>query len=360
MAVGEWSLWLGAIALAGIIPALINYAFYKAGKTAAIAAVCGTIAFLISLYPFFSALPAAREKNVSLSFGQYFSSLTGGKSNNNQSKTYVFKRAGETELKMDVYAPPVDVAANGAGVIVVHGGSWNAGERSDFPQWNVWLAGNGFMVFDIDYRLAPQPNYLSATGDVKCAVLWVKRNAAQFDISPDRIILLGRSAGAHLALMAAYSANDKSFTSSCEEAGDKAAVNENVRAVVSLYAPTDLLWSFDNPANQSVIDGRQTLARFLGGNPHESNEIRDRFLLASPTSRVNAQTPPTLLVHGGQDQLVGSENMNLLDKKLKEANISHKTIFLSYAQHGFDYNFNGWGAQVTKSVLLDFLRQNSK
>ncbi|MEJ7700346.1 MAG: alpha/beta hydrolase [Pyrinomonadaceae bacterium] len=91
--------------------------------------------------------------------------------------------------------PMTNSAANGASVIVVHGGSWNGGERNDFPQWNRWLAVQGYTVFDIDYRVAPQPNYLTATSDVKCAIRWIKNHAAEFEISPERIALLGRSAG---------------------------------------------------------------------------------------------------------------------------------------------------------------------
>ena len=111
--------------------------------------------------------------------------------------------------------------------------------------------------------------------------------------------------------------------------------------MISFHAPTDLLWDFDNPANQSVIDGPTTLTNFLGGNPHESDKLRERFILASPVAPVDYATPPTLLIHGGQDQLVRRENMKFLAGKLTEANVPHETLLIPYAQHGFDYNFNG-------------------
>ena len=350
VAASEWSFIFGALAVFGIAVAFL----FGRGKIKIASVFLGTAALAISLYPFFSALRAAREQGVELSAKQY---LFGFRSVEKESlrNTFTFATIDGRALELDVYSPPESVSKNGAGIVVVHGGAWNAGERSDFPQWNRWLARQGYTVFDIDYRLAPQPNFPAATGDVKCAVVWVKQNARQFNISPDKIVLLGRSAGAHLALLAAYSANDARLRSSC--ADENAAVNESVRAVVSFYAPTDLLWSYDNPANQSVIDGPKTLSNFLGGNPHEAEETRERFLLASPTERVGAQTPPTLLIHGGQDQLVRSENLYFLDEKLKQENVPHKTVFISYAQHGFDYNFNGWGAQIVEPVLLDFLRE---
>ncbi|HEY0428230.1 MAG TPA: alpha/beta hydrolase [Pyrinomonadaceae bacterium] len=357
VAVSEWSLWLGAIALTGMILALLNYAFYKSGWTTALALIIGAIALLISLYPMLSAFQAAREKHAALSFTQYFNGLSGGWSGV-QPKTYVFKSNGETELKMDVYVPPENVAGRGAGVVVVHGGSWNAGARGDFPQWNLWLAANGFTVFDIDYTLAPQPNYKTAIGDVKCAVLQIKKRAAEFGISPGKVVLLGRSAGAHLALIAAYSANDAQLPPTCAEAQSREN-DESVRAVVSFYAPTDLTWAYDHPANQFVIDGPQTIANLIGGSPHESDEIRARYLLASPVERVDFNSPPTLLMHGGQDQLVRAENLDLLAEKLKQAGVRHETLVIPYAQHGFDYNFYGWGSQIARPLILDFLINNT-
>jgi len=353
VAASEWSLWFGALGLIGVVCSLFVRIFYGNGHLWIISIILGSLAVIISLYPLISVISTAREFNISLSLKQYFSGVW---KENNPAKiqTFTFAHLGETDLQLDVYSPSADSINNGASVIIVHGGSWNGGGRNDFPQWNRWLAEQGFTVFDIDYRLV-QPNYLTATGDVKCAVRWVKENAAKFKISPERSALLGRSAGAHLALLAAYSADDARFPASCIDE----KISEDVRAVISFHAPTDLLWDFDNPANQSVIDGPTTLTNFLGGNPHESDELRERFILASPVAHVDSATPPTLLIHGGQDQLVRRENMKFLAGKLTEANVPHETLLIPYAQHGFDYNFNGWGAQTIKPVLLEFLRKNT-
>lgn len=356
----EWSLWFGAFALFGIVSGLFSRRFNGKGKLWLVSSVIGGLAFIISLYPLFSVLTIAREQNVSLSLKTYFNGIwKEHNSSTNELKnftTYTFVQEDGDDLQMDVYLPTTNSFANGASVIVVHGGSWNGGERNDFPQWNRWLAAQGYTVFDIDYRLAPQPNYLTATGDVKCAIRWIKNHAAEFKISPERIALLGRSAGAHLALLAAYSAGNARLPTTCADTD----ANETVRAVISFYAPTDLLWAYDNPANQMVIDGPATLSRFLGGSPHTSNEIRERFVLASPVAHVSFDTPPTLLIHGGQDQLVRNENMTRLADKLNVANLPHKTLFIPYAQHGFDYNFNGFGAQIVQSEILNFLRENTQ
>jgi len=356
VAVGEWSLWFGAFALFGIILSLIAHAGGEKNKSGIASLIIGSVAFIISLYPLFSMLPIASEQAALFSFKRYFSGFNSSKTQTHNFTTYNYSQIDGKDLQMDVYSPTNETSNNGASVIVVHGGSWNGGTRGDFPQWNGWLAENGFTVFDVDYRLAPQPNYLTATGDVKCALRWVKEHAAEFKISPERIALLGRSAGAHLALLAAYSAADTRLPATCFNK----ETNEDVRAVVSFYAPIDLLWSYDNPANRLVINGPATLARFLGGNPHESAELRERFVMASPTAHVQENTPPTLLIHGGGDQLVRSENMTRLAEKLKEAGVPRKTLFFPYAQHGFDYNFNGFGSQISQAAILDFLRENTQ
>ena len=370
----EWSLGFGALALFGILFGFLGFqSADESRKLLFFPIIAGATAVLISLYPFCSAFLTAQNEGSSLSFRQYVSGFWSVTNNSEIKKddftTRTFAAADGNVLEMDVYLPPNNVKSRGAGVIVIHGGSWNAGGRNDFPQWNRWLNGQGFAVFDVDYRLAPQPNWQAATGDVKCAILWIKRHAPEFQISPERLAVLGRSAGGHLALLAAYTAKDARLAPNCSKreaennleskANPPQIYNENVRAVASLYAPSDLLWGFENPANRFVIDGPATLRHFIGGNPNESVEIKERFALASPTSHVSAQTPPTLIFHGGQDQLVRGENAYLLGEKLKESSVPHKIVFIGYAQHGFDYNFNGWGSQIVRHTLLQFLDENT-
>ncbi len=351
---GEWSLWLAITAFL-IISASLYFLIFAGGEKLWLVSLSLSLFVLcISLYPLTSVLKLAKSEHISLSVGEYFSGLSFNNSTPDFT-THTFASVDGKDLQLDYFAPRIVNENNGAAVIVVHGGGWNGRTRNDFPQWNEWLAADGYAVFDIDYRLAPQPNYLTATGDVKCAVLWIKEHAAEFKISPDRIALFGRSAGAHLSLLAAYSAGDSRLPPSCRSN----IQNENVRAVISFYAPIELLWAYDNPANQRVLDGPQTIADFIGGNPHESDELRQRIELASPLTHISDQTPPTLLVHGGFDQIVREENMKFADEKLSERNIPHKTIYIPSAQHGFDYNFHGFGSQITKSAMLAFLRENT-
>lgn len=366
----EWSLAFGAFGLVGCLSNLIARAL-GGTRLWLVPAGAGALAALLALYPLASGWRAAHAQGVSLSLRQYVAGVTRARGDDANAvvnmTTYTFANIAGQQLQLDAYLPPAATADNGAGVVVVHGGAWNAGARSDFPQWNYWLARQGFAVFDVDYRLAPQPNWQTATGDVKCAVLWIKQHAAEFHLAPDRLALLGRSAGGHLALLAAYTADDAQLPPSCmQPEGDSnagappSAYRADVRAVVSFYGPTDLIWAYDNPANQRVIDGPATISRFVGGAPRATDELRARYQHASPDAHVNAHMPPTLLIHGGQDQLVRLENMDLLGAQLDAAGVPNRRVLVGYAQHGFDYNFNGWGAQTVRPVLLDFLRAHTQ
>jgi acetyl esterase/lipase len=353
--VGEWSLWFGALALVCAAWSLADHFITGASWIWIGTLTAGAAVIAISLYPLFSVLPLGRQNKVRFSLRRYFSNIpaydfftgrNGGYKERNF-QTRIFSTINGNELALDAYLPTVKNENNGASVIVVHGGSWNGGARNDFPRWNAWLAAHGFTVFDIDYRLSPQPNYLTAPEDVKTAVRWVKSHAGEFGIDPGRVALMGRSAGAHLALLAAYTAH------TLDEA-------DRVRAVVSFYGPVDLLWAYGIPSNKKVHDGPGSLINLTGGRPDDSDEIRERYISASPVSHVDQKTPPTFMIHGGSDRLVWWKNMYRLGEKLKAANVPHEIYLIPHGQHGFDYNINGWASQAAGSLVLRFLAANTK
>src|SRR6185369_6322798 len=173
----------------------------------------------------------------------------------------------------------------GPAVIVIHGGGWSAGDKGEAPLASAWLASQGFTVFDIQYRLAPQPNWQTATGDVKCAIGWIKAHAGgpDFRVDPARVSLLGRSAGGHLALLAALGGGDANLLPSCS-AGDT-----SVAAVAALYPATDLVWGYEHVANTLVYDAAQKIRDFLGGRP---DTVPAAYRAASITNRVPMSPSP--------------------------------------------------------------------
>lgn len=340
----EWSLWFGAL---GLIGAGLSIAALSLGSRwpAWIAIGFGVLAIAFSLVPPLQSRQVARANQVPLSLSRYVFGARELPVVTPQTET--FATVDGQKLKLDVYQPQTQADEPRPAIVVVHGGSWSGGDKSDFPRWDWWLTQQGFVVFDVQYRLMPQPNWQTATGDVKCAIGWVKRHAAQYNVDPQRIVLLGRSAGGHLALLAAYTPQEAALPPSCD------ASDTSVQAVISFYGPADLVWGYNNPADPDVIDGPGTLRRFLGGDPQTA---ADSFTIASPINHVRANTPPTLLFHGGRDQLVGQHHAELLVERLQAANVPHQAVFIPYAQHGFDYHFSGWGSQIAQPVILRFLQ----
>jgi acetyl esterase/lipase len=233
-------------------------------------------------------------------------------------------------------------------VIVIHGGSWSRGAKSDFATYDRWLAAAGRVVFDVEYRLANSTQRFPAQiADIKCAIAWVRNHAARYDVDPERIALLGRSAGGQLALLAAYTAGDSThLPGSCNNHGT------GVRAVISFYGPTDLAWDYTHPGRPDVIDTTHSLENYLGGSPTSAPQA---YAAASPVEHVGAQSPPTLFLHGGHDQLVLSENVERIIPKLEAARVPFTYIYLPWANHGFDFNFDGWGSQIAQAEISKFL-----
>ena len=190
--------------------------------------LCVTIA-VASLVPVAQATKTSSAKGVPLSLTGYFADLAPVPERfaDRSPEAVPYARSGSEDLKADVWEPPGDAKDPGRRsgpdvaaqerptVIVVHGGGWRSGERSDFPSWDAWLADEGYVVFDIDYRLSPSPSWRDAPSDVACAVGWVKENATRYSVDPERVAIVGRSAGGHLALLTAYTEGRAAATPGC-------------------------------------------------------------------------------------------------------------------------------------------------
>jgi acetyl esterase/lipase len=348
----EKSVLVAGVALLALALALADLRWgHRSSIPAALTAVLALGALAIALIPIVQARQLARERGLALDWRRAVVAPidSAGPGQPNLTVPYLTVEDGRS-LSLDVYLPAPRSAgpANpGRPILVVHGGFWSAGERGEAPHASRRLADLGFTVFDVEYRLAPQPNWQTAIGDVKCAIGWVKRHATTVDwnIDPAKLTLLGRSAGGHLVLMAAYAPADPVLPPSCP-AGDT-----SVDAVVALYAPTDLVWGYEHPSNPRAADSRARQRAFLGGPP-ETEGARYRSL--SPVERVTPAAPRTLLAHGGRDQFLSHAHLDLLATRLAAAGVPHETLFIPYAQHAFDFG-GGPSSQILEPVLLKFL-----
>jgi acetyl esterase/lipase len=204
--------------------------------------------------------------------------------------------AGERPLFLDLLAPEVAPGKRAPAVIYVHGGGWVQGDRSWSP--NRILAEAGFVTVTISYRFSGEAIFPAQIHDVKAAIRWVRANAGRYGIDPARVGIWGHSAGGHLAALAAVTAGVPEL----EGENGSVGFDSSVHAVVPMAAPVDFL--IDWYAVQQIplaedIAGLSTA--LLGGPPHLKEDLAR---LASPLWHVSAASPPHLLIHGEDDDVV--------------------------------------------------------
>lgn len=349
---GEKSLVIVALA---VVASVLAFVGSRPGTRAlaTLTVLLSLAAMVVALIPAAQALRLASERRVDLSFGRYLRSKVDTEGPIAAAKTVTYATVDGRALGLDVYVARTAAGAPSPAILVAHGGGWSAGEKGDASLFSAFLADHGYTVFDVQYRLAPQPNWLTATGDMKCAVGWVKQHAStpDWNIDPKRLTLLGRSAGGHLALLVGYTPGDPKLPPSCD------AADTAVESVVDFYGPTDLVWGFSNPSSPSVYDSRAKEVGFVGGTVDTRGDL---YRLLSPTERVTATSPRTLLIHGGRDQFVALTNSELMADKLHEAGVRYETLYIPYAQHGFDFVFGGFSEQIVEQVVLRFLADQPK
>jgi len=240
---------------------------------------------------------------------------------------------GQT-LSLDLYQP----AQRGTllpGVIVIHSGSWQSGERGEFPNLNLYLAARGYIVASIDYRMAPGAVFPAQRNDVYSAIAYLKNHADSIGLDKNRLILLGRSAGGQIALSAAYEAKDPA-----------------IKGVIAFYAPNDLVWGYSRPGNPLIMNSQKVIETYLGGKPAD---VPGRYETASPLHFVDKHTPPTLMIHGVRDELVWAQHDERLSKRLTEEGRPYFYLRLPWATHGCDANFSGPCGQLSTYTIERFL-----
>ena len=241
-------------------------------------------------------------------------------------------------LKLDFYRAAGRAVA--PCVIVIHGGGWDSGDRTQLPDFNHWLARRGYAVAAIDYRLAPKFIWPAQRDDTLAALAYVKAHAAELGVDATRLVLFGRSAGGQIASAVGYGANDPA-----------------IRGVVAFYAPHDMFFAYTYAVEDDILKSPTLMRQYLGGTPAGA---KANYLSASGHQKVRAGSPPTLLVHGTIDTLVWYRHSVRLTGRLRAAGVPHAYVELPWATHAFEFNLAGPGGQLATYALEHFLAAVTK
>ena len=246
-------------------------------------------------------------------------------------------------LQLDM-ARPKNGGGPFAAVVCIHGGGFRAGSRHGYDGLCIRLAEQGYVAVTVSYRLAPKYQFPAAIHDTKAAVRWVRANAKKHRIDPDRIGVIGGSAGGHLAQFLGVTADVKQFE------GDGANLDQSSRVacVVNYYGPSDFTKSYGKS-----VDAAEVLPLWLGGNLEQA---RAKHITASPLYWVTPNAAPTLCIHGTEDKYVAHEQAVWMIDRLKACNVDAELVTLQNAGHGF----KGKDAETAERAMLAFFAKHLK
>lgn len=209
----------------------------------------------------------------------------------------------DTAQRMDVYLPANRNTTDTKVLVMIHGGAWTTGDKTDFNEYLPVFKQRlpGYALFNINYRLASLPSvniFPTQEEDVKAAIASILSKETEYSFNKNKLVLLGASAGAHLALLQSYKNS-----------------SPKINAVVDMFGPTDMVSlynSFTDPLERAISQA------LLNGTPTTNPT---GYQASSPINFVTAQSPPTLILHGGQDPLVPLAQSTALKAKLETAGV---------------------------------------
>jgi acetyl esterase/lipase len=251
-------------------------------------------------------------------------------------KDLVYAPASATQ-KLNLYIPTTGTGPFPV-VINIHGGGFKFGDKGMLSEaTGTALLNAGYAVASIDYRLSGEAIFPAAVQDAKAAVRFLRANAVEYNLNPDKIAVFGQSAGGNIASMVGVTGNISDYDDA--SLGNE-GVSSAVQAVINHYGPTDFL-QMDAQAkaqNCSASDQKHNDAgsfesAYIGA---EIQTVPDQVGKSNPITYISADTPPFLIQKGDQDCTVPVENTKMLADALSAANLDVTYTSLAGAGHGGD------------------------
>ncbi len=339
----EVSLWLMVLNAIAILLFLLS----KRTTVSLILIGCSTLALLLSSWPLIQLTSTISTAETAMQQGlgpDYLNSISPTQKNQFRPHPFLYldafrgiplqkvrKRSIPTfaqpegvPLSLEIYQP--QQPGSYPGIVAIYGGAWQRGGPTANRAFNRYIAAQGYVVWAIDYRHAPNYRFPKQLEDVQTALDYIQNHASEYETDPEKLVLVGRSAGAHLAMLTAYTNK-----------------NPQIRGVVNYYGPVDLTAGYNNPPVPDPIDTRSLLEDFIGGTPQQ---FPDQYRQASPLNLVTQTVPPTLLIYGSRDHIVEAQYGQKLHQRLQETKSPSVFIEIPWADHSFDSVFNGASSQL--------------
>lgn len=229
----------------------------------------------------------------------------------------IYTTAPNWEGKMDIYLPSKEKGPTPV-IINIHGGGWSSGTKDTQGGFTPYFKA-GFAVANIAYRLTGQATAPAAIEDTRCALIYLIKNANALNIDINKIVIMGGSAGGHLALMGGLLANDSRFDNNCLD-----LKNVKVAAIIDKYGIVDV--------------GDQNYGKFRSGSEVKwlGEKVKDYEFIksVSPIYQIKKDSPPIFIVHGDADPTVPYQQSVDLKKKLDEMGVKNEFLTIPGGLHG--------------------------
>ena len=232
-------------------------------------------------------------------------------------------------------------------VIWIHGGAWRLNDKfadMDYMKSTIKsLIENNYAIASIDYRFSTTAVFPAQLQDSNAAINFLYKNADKYKIDKNRFALMGFSSGAHLASMVGLSNNENIRNFRMNEE----VLSFKIKAVVDFYGPTEML------VGSMMLEDLDTFAikKLLGARALERPDLAK---IASPTTYVDKNDPPFLIIHGEKDELVPVSQSYILESYLKLNNVKNELIIVKGAPH-FGVMFD---SEEIRNKVFQFLKLN--
>jgi len=255
-----------------------------------------------------------------------------------ENRNITYCNLGERKLLLDAFYPSSKTKTKRAAIIIIHGGGWRSGNRTQHYPLAQRLANLGYVCFTPEYRLSTEALYPAAVHDLKAALRWIRSNAKKYNIDDRKIAVLGFSAGGQLAALLGVTTGNSKFEGTQCNLKSSSAVN----AIVDL----DGTLSFVHPESGEGDDTKKTSAAtyWFGYSKKDNPKLWEE---ASPLTYVGKNTPPTLFINSSVDRMHAGRNDFL--KVLNENNIYSEVKTFSDAPHSFPL-FDPWFEPTVKYI----------
>jgi acetyl esterase/lipase len=322
-----------------ILPRILSFSFLLLSFIADAQSMAGLTGILDTSYSNYSAANSIRKNYPAATLVNELKSAAV-----KEKRNVTYCQLGKRKLLLDVFYPSAKTKEKRTAIVIIHGGGWRSGNRTQHHALAEHLAARGYVCFTPEYRLSTESLYPAAVHDLKAALRWLHKNGKKYHIDTKKIAVMGFSAGGQLAALIGTTNGVSEFEG--ERCHQK--FSSNVQAIIDL----DGTLSFVHPESGEGDDSKKTSAAtyWFGYSKKDNLQLWQE---ASPLSHVNHFTPPTLFINSGVDRMHAGRNDFM--KVLKANNIYTDVKTFKDSPHHFPM-FEPWFTPMVQ-YINEFLKK---